>query len=100
MPLAFVGGLMGTTGGDGWGPIVTSSLVGAGKDPRTTLGSVNRAELFLSILDATVKVLSTGRWPCNRRAGSRTFCRLYDEALKSQNVVDAGGRAHQLYQRF
>ena len=68
---------MDTTGGDGWGPIVTTSLVGNGKDPRTTLGSVNLAELLLSILDATVKVLSTGRWPCNRRAGSRTFCRLH-----------------------
>lgn len=36
-PLAFVGGLMDTTGGGGWGPIVTTSLVGAGNDPRTTI---------------------------------------------------------------
>jgi uncharacterized protein len=68
-PLALVGGLMDTTGGGGWGPIVTTSLVGAGNDPRTTIGSVNLAEFFLtvtvaasflSILDATVWVLVTG----------------------------------------
>ncbi len=68
-PLAFVGGLMDTTGGGGWGPIVTTSLVGAGTDPRTTIGSVNLAEFFLtvtvaasflSILDQTVWVLVAG----------------------------------------
>jgi uncharacterized membrane protein YfcA len=67
--LAFVGGLMDTTGGGGWGPIVTTSLVGAGSDPRTTIGSVNLAEFFLtltvaaaflSILDETVWVLVAG----------------------------------------
>ncbi len=68
-PLAFFGGLMDATGGGGWGPIVTTSLVGAGNDPRTTIGSVNFAEFFLtvtvaasflSILDATVWVLVAG----------------------------------------
>lgn len=68
-PLAFVGGLMDTTGGGGWGPIVTTSLVSAGSDPRTTIGSVNLAEFFLtvtvaasflSILDETVWVLVAG----------------------------------------
>jgi uncharacterized membrane protein YfcA len=67
--LAFTGGLMDTTGGGGWGPIVTTSLVGAGNDPRTTIGSVNLAEFFLtvtvaasflSILDQTVWVLVAG----------------------------------------
>lgn len=48
-PLALVGGLMDTTGGGGWGPIVTTSLVGAGQDPRTTIGSVNLAEFFLTL---------------------------------------------------
>jgi hypothetical protein len=37
---------MDTTGGGGWGPIVTTSLVGAGNDPRPTIGSVNLAEFF------------------------------------------------------
>jgi uncharacterized membrane protein YfcA len=69
VPLAFFGGLMDTTGGGGWGPIVTTSLVGAGQDPRTTIGTVNFAEFFLtvvvaasffSILDHTVWVLVAG----------------------------------------
>jgi uncharacterized membrane protein YfcA len=69
VPLAFAGGLMDTTGGGGWGPIVTTSLVGAGNDPRTTIGSVNLAEFFLtvtvaasflSILDQKVWVLVAG----------------------------------------
>jgi uncharacterized protein len=69
VPLALVGGLLDTTGGGGWGPIVTTSLVGAGNDPRTTIGSVNLAEFFLtvtvaasflSILDKSVWVLVAG----------------------------------------
>jgi uncharacterized protein len=69
IPLAMFGGLMDTTGGGGWGPIVTTSLVGSGHDPRTTIGSVNFAEFFLtvvvaaaffSILDHTIWVLVAG----------------------------------------
>ncbi len=48
-PLALFGAFMDTTGGGGWGPIVTTSLVGAGHDPRTTIGSVNFAEFFLTV---------------------------------------------------
>ena len=60
---------MDTTGGGGWGPIVTTSLVGSGHDPRTAIGSVNFAEFFLtvtvaasffSMLDHTVWVLVAG----------------------------------------
>jgi uncharacterized membrane protein YfcA len=69
IPLALFGGMMDTTGGGGWGPIVTSSLVGSGHDPRMTIGSVNFAEFFLTvvvaasffaILDETVWVLVAG----------------------------------------
>ena len=60
---------MDSTGGGGWGPIVTTSLVGAGHDPRTTIGSVNFAEFFLtvgvataffSILDGSVWLIVAG----------------------------------------
>ncbi|GAA5158400.1 sulfite exporter TauE/SafE family protein [Viridibacterium curvum] len=63
-PLALVGGLMDTTGGGGWGPIVTTSLVGAGQDPRTTIGSVNLAEFFLtlSVAAAFFAVLDHSVW--------------------------------------
>lgn len=48
-PLGFVGGLMDAIGGGGWGPIVTSTLLASGKDPRLTIGSVNAAEFFVTI---------------------------------------------------
>jgi uncharacterized membrane protein YfcA len=69
VPLALFGSFMDTTGGGGWGPIVTTSLVGSGHDPRTTIGSVNFAEFFLtvtvaaalfSILDNSVWVIVSG----------------------------------------
>lgn len=63
-PLAFFGGLMDTTGGGGWGPIVTTSLVGSGHDPRTTIGSVNFAEFFLTVTVATAlfSILDNSVW--------------------------------------
>jgi uncharacterized protein len=69
VPLALFGSFMDTTGGGGWGPIVTTSLVGSGHDPRTTIGSVNFAEFFLtvtvaaalfSILDSSVWIVVSG----------------------------------------
>ena len=68
-PLALFGSFMDTTGGGGWGPIVTTSLVGSGHDPRTTIGTVNFAEFFLtvsvaaslySILDQSVWIIVAG----------------------------------------
>jgi uncharacterized membrane protein YfcA len=47
--LALTGGFVDSVGGGGWGPVVTTSLIGTGHDPRTTIGSVNAAEFFLSI---------------------------------------------------
>ncbi|MGV8377588.1 sulfite exporter TauE/SafE family protein, partial [Pseudomonas aeruginosa] len=45
----------------GWGPVVTSSLIGSGSDPRTTIGSVNFAEFFLTIASATSFILLAGQ---------------------------------------
>lgn len=69
VPLAALGGFVDATGGGGWGPVVTTSLVGAGHDPRTTIGSVNFAEFFLTmvtaaaffgLLDASVWIVVAG----------------------------------------
>jgi uncharacterized membrane protein YfcA len=46
--LAIFGGFMDSVGGGGWGPIVTSTLIGRGRDPRYTIGSVNAAEFAIS----------------------------------------------------
>ena len=58
--LALFGGFVDAADGGGWGPVVTSSLIGSGSDPRTTIGSVNFAEFFLTIASATSFILLAG----------------------------------------
>lgn len=58
--LALLGGFVDAAGGGGWGPVVTSNLIGAGGDPRTTIGSVNFAEFFLTLTGATSFILLAG----------------------------------------
>jgi uncharacterized protein len=63
--LALFGGFVDTVGGGGWGPVVTTTLVGSGHDPRTTIGSVNFAEFFLSLSAAAAFAVLVGpdTWP-------------------------------------
>ena len=63
--LALFGGFVDAAGGGGWGPVVTSTLVSTGNDPRTTIGSVNFAEFFLTLTGAAVFTLlmETNTWP-------------------------------------
>jgi uncharacterized membrane protein YfcA len=63
-PLGFVGGLMDAIGGGGWGPTVTSTLIGAGGTPREVIGTVNTAEFFVSaaISSAFLYALLSGNW--------------------------------------
>lgn len=48
-PLALFGGFVDAIGGGGWGPVVTTTLVGSGRDPRYTIGTVNFAEFFIAV---------------------------------------------------
>jgi uncharacterized membrane protein YfcA len=48
LPLALFGGLCDAMGGGGWGPIVTSTLVARGHEPRYTIGTVNASEFFVT----------------------------------------------------
>jgi uncharacterized membrane protein YfcA len=41
------GAFLDTVGGGGWGPIVTTTLVGRGHEPRFAVGSVNVAEFIV-----------------------------------------------------
>jgi uncharacterized membrane protein YfcA len=50
--LGLAGGFVDAVGGGGWGPVVTTTLVGTGQDPRSTIGSVNLAEFFLTFVSA------------------------------------------------
>lgn len=63
-PLGLVGGFLDAIGGGGWGPMVTSTLVGAGKDPRRAIGTVNAAEFFVTVAVSAsfITALLTGHW--------------------------------------
>ncbi len=63
--LALFGGFVDAVGGGGWGPVVTSTLVGSGGSPRTTIGSVNFAEFFVTLAAAASFTLLAveGTWP-------------------------------------
>lgn len=58
--LALFGGFVDAAGGGGWGPVVTTSLIGSGSDPRTTIGSVNFAEFFLTLASAASFIMLAG----------------------------------------
>jgi uncharacterized membrane protein YfcA len=61
--LALFGGFLDAVGGGGWGPVVTTTLVGTGHDPRTTIGSVNFAEFFLTFASAIAFATLVGFGP-------------------------------------
>ncbi len=58
--LATFGGFMDSVGGGGWGPIVTSTLLGRGRNPRYTIGSVNAAEFAISFASGITFMLFGG----------------------------------------
>lgn len=63
-PLGALGGFLDAIGGGGWGPIVTTALIGAGQQPRYVIGTVNAAEFLVTVaISATfVVALVTGHW--------------------------------------
>ncbi|MEW6029891.1 MAG: sulfite exporter TauE/SafE family protein [Chloroflexota bacterium] len=56
--LALVGGFFDAVGGGGWGPIVTTTLVARGKDPRLTIGSVNFSEFFVTLTESIIFIFT------------------------------------------
>lgn len=63
-PLGLVGGFFDAIGGGGWGPTVTTTMVGSGQDPRISIGTTNTAEFFVTAaISATfLAALLTGHW--------------------------------------
>ncbi|MEZ5961366.1 MAG: sulfite exporter TauE/SafE family protein [Hyphomonadaceae bacterium] len=49
IPLGIAGGFLDASGGGGWGPVVTSTLLGRGHAPRYVIGSVNSAEFVVTV---------------------------------------------------
>ena len=62
-PTGFVAGFLDASGGGGWGPVSTTTLIGSGHAPRTTVGSVNTTEFFVTIAAATTFFVELGAAP-------------------------------------
>jgi uncharacterized protein len=60
-PLGLAGGFLDAAGGGGWGPVVTSNLLVQGATPRTTIGTVNTVEFFLTISISITFLIGIGR---------------------------------------
>jgi uncharacterized membrane protein YfcA len=58
--LGALGGFLDALGGGGWGPIVTTSLLHEGENPRMTIGSVNAAEFFVKTVIAMTFITTVG----------------------------------------
>jgi len=58
--LGGVGGFLDAVGGGGWGPIVTSTLIARNHNPRLTIGSVNLAEFFVTIVESITFYIALG----------------------------------------
>jgi len=56
--LGLIGGFCDAIGGGGWGPVVTTTLVARGKNPRLTIGSVNFSEFFVTLAESITFVLT------------------------------------------
>lgn len=64
VPLGFVGGALDAMGGGGWGPTVTTTLVGSGVAPRQAIGTTNAAEFFVAVAVSSTFLfaLLSGHW--------------------------------------
>ncbi|MBB3392581.1 hypothetical protein FHT82_005368 [Rhizobium sp. BK275] len=59
-PVGLCGGVLDAVGGGGWGPIVTSSLVGRGHDPKRVIGSTSFTEFAVTLIISITFVLTLG----------------------------------------
>jgi uncharacterized membrane protein YfcA len=60
LPLGLAGGFLDAAGGGGWGPVVVSTLLAGGAPARTTIGSVNLAEFFVTASIAGTFIATIG----------------------------------------
>lgn len=75
-PLGAVGGFLDAAGGGGWGPIVTTGLLGSGGAARYVIGTVNASEFLITLSVSLTFLFSlisghwemAGRWTDNLAA--------------------------------
>ena len=93
--VGFSGGVLDAVGGGGWGPIVTSTLVGAGHVPRYVVGSVNLTEFFVTFATSATFIVTLGgvpkKWiflaPTPRSVAFSSFQRLFEFLNLNRNLV-------------
>ena len=56
-PLGLAGGFLDATGGGGWGPVVTSTMLAVGHDVKKSIGTVNTAEFLVTLAETTTFVV-------------------------------------------
>jgi uncharacterized protein len=63
--IGLLGGFLDAVGGGGWGPLVTSTLVGQGTRARVAIGSTNAAEFLVTVIVSATFVVTIGLelWP-------------------------------------
>jgi uncharacterized protein len=62
-PLGFLAGFLDASGGGGWGPVTTSTLIGSGHGVRQTVGSVNTTEFLVAVAAASTFFAELGASP-------------------------------------
>jgi uncharacterized membrane protein YfcA len=61
IPLGLIGGFLDASGGGGWGPVTTSSLMAAARmKPRTVIGTVSGSEFIVSVAASVGFLLTLG----------------------------------------
>lgn len=55
--VGFVGAFVDAIGGGGWGPVVTTSMLGTGREARYVVGTVNTAEFFVTLVSGITLAL-------------------------------------------
>ncbi|MBB2754495.1 UNVERIFIED_ORG: hypothetical protein GGI57_005230 [Rhizobium aethiopicum] len=68
-PVGFCGGILDAIGGGGWGPVVTSTLVGRGHDLKRVIGSTNFTEFAVTLTISLTFILTLGWSELNSAIG-------------------------------
>nr|WP_139790635.1 sulfite exporter TauE/SafE family protein [Xaviernesmea rhizosphaerae] len=58
--IGLAGGGLDAAGGGGWGPIVTTSLIGRGHDPKRVIGSTSLTEFAVTLVISATFILTLG----------------------------------------
>jgi uncharacterized protein len=60
VPIGLGGGFLDALGGGGWGPMVTSTLIARGDEPRHAIGSVSASEFFVTLAISVAFLFNLG----------------------------------------